>query len=213
MNSMSLSMSMMPGMSMPDATATTTTASVSTKSSILPTATSSDNKGSMSGMTMDGYTCFLSPGWKIRTAGGFAGLCIGIILMTIFLQALGWFAKFYDRRLVRIHEIQVVALATKVAHSNAGTNAALIAKNAHNLSPTATFRPNLLEQAFRTLIRTVQFALAYWIMLMAMYYNGFIIICIIIGTFIGTYIFQWERMGGPHGSVPGGHSEPTGCCG
>jgi copper transporter 1 len=28
-----------------------------------------------------------------------------------------------------------------------------------------------------------------------MYYNGYIIICIFIGAYIGSFIFQWEPMG------------------
>jgi len=27
-----------------------------------------------------------------------------------------------------------------------------------------------------------------------MYYNGYIIICIFIGTYIGSFIFQWETL-------------------
>jgi copper transporter 1 len=156
--------------------------------------------------------CFLSSSWKIQSGVGFAGFCISVIFMAILVQALGWVAKFYDKRLVRRHQLKMVALATQAAH-NATTNDTLLAKRAHGISPMAAFRPNLMQQAVRTLIRTVQFALAYWIMLFALHYNGYIILCIIFGTFVGTYIFQWEMMGGPHGSVPGGHAEPTGCCG
>lgn len=38
----------------------------------------------------------------------------------------------------------------------------------------------------------LQFAVAYFIMLLAMYYNGYIIISIIIGAFLGAFIFSWE---------------------
>lgn len=31
---------------------------------------------------------------------------------------------------------------------------------------------------------------------LAMYYNGYFIICIFIGAFIGSFIFQWEKLGG-----------------
>ncbi len=29
-----------------------------------------------------------------------------------------------------------------------------------------------------------------------MYYNGYIIICIFIGAYIGSFIFHWEPLGG-----------------
>ncbi len=28
-----------------------------------------------------------------------------------------------------------------------------------------------------------------------MYYNGYIIICIFIGAFLGAFVFQWEPLG------------------
>lgn len=28
-----------------------------------------------------------------------------------------------------------------------------------------------------------------------MYYNGYIIICIFIGAFLGGFVFQWETLG------------------
>ena len=27
-----------------------------------------------------------------------------------------------------------------------------------------------------------------------MYYNGYILICIFIGAYIGSFVFQWERL-------------------
>ncbi|ETS75015.1 hypothetical protein PFICI_13499 [Pestalotiopsis fici W106-1] len=215
-------MSMMPGMSMGDAmtnTATATTGSLSTTA----TATASAMMASMtgvSGTTMSGMmngckismlwnwytvdTCFLLTAWRIRSGGGFAALCIGVILMTIVLQALGWLAKFYDQRLVQ---------QAKQAAIHAGTSDSLIAKDGHHVSSPSSFRPNITQQAVRTLVRTAQFAMAYWIMLLAMYYNGYVIICIILGSFIGIYFFQWDRLGGLPGYAPETHPEPTGCCG
>ncbi|CAJ2502432.1 Uu.00g098260.m01.CDS01 [Anthostomella pinea] len=54
------------------------------------------------------------------------------------------------------------------------------------------FRPNLLEQVIRALLHTLQFALAYFVMLLAMYYNGYIIISIFIGAYLGAFLFHWE---------------------
>ena len=36
---------------------------------------------------------------------------------------------------------------------------------------------------------------------LAMYYNGYILICIFLGVYIGGFIFQWETLsGGSHDS-------------
>jgi copper transporter 1 len=37
-----------------------------------------------------------------------------------------------------------------------------------------------------------QFGVAYITMLLAMYYNGYIIICIVIGAGLGVFVFSWE---------------------
>ncbi|KAL8718824.1 MAG: hypothetical protein Q9225_004087 [Loekoesia sp. 1 TL-2023] len=52
--------------------------------------------------------------------------------------------------------------------------------------------PTFFQQALRALIHMLQFAVAYFIMLLAMYYNGYIIICIFIGAYLGAFIFSWE---------------------
>lgn len=56
----------------------------------------------------------------------------------------------------------------------------------------APYRPSLIEHTVRSLLHMVQFGVAYFVMLLAMYFNGYIIICIIIGAFLGAFIFSWE---------------------
>jgi copper transporter 1 len=58
----------------------------------------------------------------------------------------------------------------------------------------SAFRPHLVQQLVRATLHMLQFAVAYFIMLLAMYFNGYIIICIIIGTWIGAFIFSWETV-------------------
>ncbi|KAG0159044.1 hypothetical protein PDIDSM_6564 [Penicillium digitatum] len=56
----------------------------------------------------------------------------------------------------------------------------------------APYRPSLVEHTVRSLMHMAQFAVAYIVMLLAMYFNGYIIICIFIGAFLGAFIFSWE---------------------
>ncbi|KAJ5879178.1 hypothetical protein N7455_002643 [Penicillium solitum] len=56
----------------------------------------------------------------------------------------------------------------------------------------APYRPSIVEHTVRSLLHMTQFAVAYIIMLLAMYFNGYIIICIFIGAFLGAFIFSWE---------------------
>ncbi|KAJ5591029.1 hypothetical protein N7450_005001 [Penicillium hetheringtonii] len=55
-------------------------------------------------------------------------------------------------------------------------------------------RPSPVEQIVRALLHTLQFGIAYIVMLLAMYYNGYLIICIFIGAFLGSLIFSWEEV-------------------
>jgi len=56
-------------------------------------------------------------------------------------------------------------------------------------------RPNVKQQFIRAILHMLQFGVAYFIMLLAMYYNGYIIICILIGAFLGAFIFNWDAIG------------------
>ncbi|OQE28801.1 hypothetical protein PENSTE_c003G09642 [Penicillium steckii] len=56
------------------------------------------------------------------------------------------------------------------------------------------YRPSPVEQVVRALLHTLQFGVAYIVMLLAMYYNGYMIICIFIGAFLGDLIFSWEEI-------------------
>lgn len=51
------------------------------------------------------------------------------------------------------------------------------------------------QQAVRALIYTLQLAVAYTIMLLAMYYNAYILMSILVGAFIGSFVFSWEDTG------------------
>ena len=42
-----------------------------------------------------------------------------------------------------------------------------------------------------------------------MYYNGYIIICIFIGAYLGSFVFHWEPLGGYVVSHPVKHNDQT----
>ncbi|KAL8896362.1 MAG: hypothetical protein Q9207_007741 [Kuettlingeria erythrocarpa] len=52
--------------------------------------------------------------------------------------------------------------------------------------------PSTHQQATRALMHTLQFTTAYLIMLLAMYYNGYVIICIVCGAFLGAFLLNRE---------------------
>ncbi|KAL8382022.1 hypothetical protein RB595_006009 [Gaeumannomyces hyphopodioides] len=140
-------------------------------------------------------SCFIASSWRITSEGMFAGSCIGVILLVMSLEFLRRSVKEYDRFLLRQH---ASASASKTSSGSP--------------TPLAPFRPNFFQQAIRALLHMVQFAVAYFVMLLAMYYNGYIIICIFIGAYLGAFVFQWETFT-PGGDQTSAAREATVCCG
>ncbi|KAJ5758452.1 hypothetical protein N7520_005608, partial [Penicillium odoratum] len=128
-------------------------------------------------------SCFIAESWHITSKGMFAGSCIGVIFLVICLEFLRRLGKEYDRFLSRQHEL---AVANTESESSVE---AFCPKNR-----PLTFTPSILQQSIRALLHMAQFAVAYIVMLLAMYFNGYIIICIFIGAYIGSFIFSWESI-------------------
>ncbi|KAJ6020510.1 hypothetical protein N7540_006014 [Penicillium herquei] len=89
-------------------------------------------------------------------------------------------------------------VSTQEQGSSVGTDANLLGEASRSTTQDAVgfgpYTPSFVEQIVRALLHTMQFAVAYFIMLLAMYYNGYIIICIFIGAYIGSFIFSWETL-------------------
>jgi copper transporter 1 len=130
--------------------------------------------------------CFLSTSWHVTSPGMFAGTCIGVMGLVVTLELLRRAAKEYDHRLLRgFQELPGASATAQLEESN---------DSSRKLGAVREFRPTAVQQAVRAALHMLQFAVAYMVMLLAMYYNGYIIICIFIGAFIGFFIFGWETM-------------------
>lgn len=120
-------------------------------------------------------SCFLAKSWHVRSSGGFAGSCIGAILLVISLEFLRRMQREFDRYLRR-------PLSSNDSETGSGSGASGPAKGAQikvaglSIYPFRT-TPNagglkLWQQVIRALLYMLQFAVGYFIMLLAMYYNG-----------------------------------------
>ncbi|PNP55357.1 hypothetical protein THARTR1_04499 [Trichoderma harzianum] len=166
-------------------------------------------------------TCFISKSWQITSKGMFAGSCIGVVLLVIALEFLRRLSKEYDRFLIKQHAakyrdasaptvVAATAVNTAVKTGGESVKSQDVTRPAGNAMPP--FRPNVLQQAIRALLHMVQFAVAYFVMLLAMYYNGYFIICIFIGAYLGAFVFHWETLtvGSENTSAT---NNATVCCG
>lgn len=195
--------------------------------------------------------CFLTPSWHITTHGAFAATCIGVILLVVALEALRRLSKEYDEHIQRDFAARMSLLANGDAGQPAASSssspspagpgvcpaapgaaaaaaAAVGGTAGEALAPqTVTFRASPLQQLVRSVLHAATFGLAYIVMLLAMYYNGYIIICILIGALLGKFLCDWmtktvvidaagstrttvANKGGNGGTVV---EDPTVCCG
>jgi solute carrier family 31 (copper transporter), member 1 len=110
----------------------------------------------------------------------FAVSCIGVAFLVVALEFMRRVGKEYDAAMVRKFQQHATY---RGLDSKPQTEAR---------SPTVlVFRATPFQQVVRSIIHMVQFAVAYLIMLLAMYFNGYIIISIIIGAFLGKFLCDW----------------------
>ncbi|KAK7906403.1 Ctr copper transporter family-domain-containing protein [Apiospora marii] len=140
--------------------------------------------------------CFLTSSWHIPSEGAFAATCIGVMLMVVILEFLRRAGKEYDalilRQFKRHVEAQRLGAAGKKDSPRCSASREPEPEEATPARPQViTFRASPLQQLVRSVIHAVTFGLAYIVMLLAMYFNGYIIISIIIGAGIGKFLCDW----------------------
>lgn len=186
---------------------------------------------------------FLAESWHVASNGAFAASCIGTILLVMALEALRRLGREYDDWILRGFQTQAAATnaaggggAPASGGEEGGGRAAaqtntvlpLPIKNGGGflrtsplLAPAATaggmqtvvFRASPLQQFIRSLIHAVSLGLAYIVMLIVMSFNGYIIICVIIGAGLGKFFCDWmaRPMLVEFGKATG-IEEPSVCC-
>ncbi|KAH7313780.1 Ctr copper transporter [Stachybotrys elegans] len=129
--------------------------------------------------------CFLSSSWRITSNGTFAATCIGVILLVIAVEFFRRVGKEYDALLMRQFQRRAAMEAPALAARGCAGGIDDVAIK------TFTFRASPLQQLARALLHAITFAGAYITMLLAMYFNGYIIICIFIGAALGKFLCDW----------------------
>ena len=168
--------------------------------------------------------CFLSPSWRISSHASFLGACIAVIALVVLLEFLRRLQRKYDRYIFHCAQQQhgrgiasitaadnnhnssrwdfqtIRGFAVNVESAPNSAVPLLVGLWSKNLSfstpPTMrVFRPSWPQQAVRGAIYTMQFMVAYMIMLLAMYYNGYILLSIFLGVFVGFCMSSWDTFG------------------
>ncbi|KAH0264889.1 putative high affinity copper protein, partial [Aureobasidium melanogenum] len=178
--------------------------------------------------------CFLASSWHIKTHGMFAASCIGVALLVVCLEFLRRLGKEYDTYLLRQFHRRAASLQYQPKVSFAAPKFD-DQRMPGGCGPDASCAPPLPEQRFitfratpaqqiaRGIIHAATFGVGYIIMLLAMYFNGYIIISIILGAFLGKVLCDWmvvriplirgEQSYDESRDEAPASSEPTVCCG
>lgn len=131
----------------------------------------------------------------------FAGSCIGVIFLVMSLTFLRRFHREFEIQIARSARTRITNATPRVStQEDVGSESVTLRKNriSDPTSPPAmpaAHRPTIIQQSIRALLHMIQFAVAYFIMLLVMYYNGYIIISVLIGSFLGYFAFEWEPIG------------------
>ncbi|KAI9903776.1 hypothetical protein N3K66_000305 [Trichothecium roseum] len=129
--------------------------------------------------------CFLSKSWRIENQGMMAATCIGVILLVTLVEFFRRLGKEYDGFLTRQFHRRAASLGpVAIADGCAGGTTELARRD-------VVFRATPLQQAIRAFLHALTFGGAYIVMLLAMYFNGYIIICIFLGSGIGKFVCDW----------------------
>lgn len=163
-------------------------------------------------------SCFLSSSWHITNNAMFAASCVGAALLVVCLEFLRRVSHEYDAFLLRQFQRQLCAQQAALA----AATPANCCDGPSSISGTqyATFRASALQQLVRAIIHGVILGLAYIIMLLIMYYNGYIFISVILGAILGKFLCDWMVVRIPYESDGEkderkssiGAAGPTGCC-
>ena len=163
----------------------------------------------------------------------FAGSCIGVICLVCTLEFLRRLSREYDRYIALKGNKGIYTStnpASRVLNFASGYSpdkkATTIGATERAVGGSASkddndddsgplsgvreptlLRPTVSQQAVRAVLHMLQFGVAYFIMLLAMYYNGYIIICILLGALIGAFAFSWDL------GATVKATEASGCCG
>lgn len=107
----------------------------------------------------------------------FAATCIGVALLVVLLE--------FFRRMSKEYDVKIVIQFKRELALKAATSVS------QPVSAFESYRVSILQQIIRAALHAVVFGLAYIVMLLAMYYNGFILFSIFIGAFLGKFFCDW----------------------
>ena len=145
--------------------------------------------------------CFLFSGLHISSLPMFAAFCIGSFGLVILLELLRRLQRDYDRHISQYQRHAVGDVNAESPEADNDDNrkyddppnsaVPLLLNWTRPVLTQHGYVPSAFQQTLRAGLYALQFAVAYIIMLLAMYYNGYVLVCIFVGAFVGFFAFAW----------------------
>lgn len=126
----------------------------------------------------------------------FAASCIGVVFLVVLLESLRRLGRDYDAHMLstfhqRAAQLQQSYIQLPPSGPQDCCGPLADGPPTYPAQMYLTFRPSPVQQFIRAMIHMATFGLAYIIMLLAMYFNGYIIISIFIGAGLGKFLCDW----------------------
>lgn len=153
-------------------------------------------------------SCFLANSWHITSRGMFGGTCVGIVFLVVALEFVRRMHREYDRFIVRQWKASQEALDSSVVNDKSSSSQSSFAEKLGSRvknfngpllsnrrlgilgSTEEVFSPTLFQQLIRSVFYVVTAGAGYIVMLLLMYFNGYIFFCVLIGALIGYFFFE-----------------------
>ncbi len=169
-------------------------------------------------LSTDIHAGFLTDTWHIENNGTFAASCIGAVLLVVCLEAMRRLSREFERRILQSWRDQAQAQVADGSSIQKDDHSPLNGRGKLSRTTVVMFRASPLQQLVRAVFHAAILGLAYIIMLLVMSYNGYIIICVLVGAGLGKFICDWMTMvisvTEEQDTLPQTtDEEPTGCCG
>lgn len=125
-----------------------------------------------------------------------AASCIGVALLVVVLEVLRLMGKKFDAMILaqmrrRGHAVLAASAATSNLDNEQARSRCRPAVAVSGTRRKVVMRVSPIQQVLRAVLYAVTFGVAYVIMLLAMYFNGYIIISIVIGAGLGKFLCDW----------------------
>lgn len=133
-------------------------------------------------------SCFLSESWHVTTHGAFAATCIGVAALSACVEVLKHWSAAYDAAVCTALREADVRRARELLNDDGDVG---LTSGERELRHRRRLHATPFQQLVRTALAVALQGGFYILMLVAMAFNGYVIICILIGTALGKFLGDW----------------------